>query len=145
MPLRHHLLVPDANRRLFHTWRRHLWSSQLLRFLIIGLGNTAFGYTLYLLGLWLGVPYLGALIISTIFGAIFNFFTTGRIVFGSRASERIFRFLASYCVTLSLNLAFLRWLVEAGVAKTYAQAILLPIVVMLSFLLNKHLVFGRSP
>jgi len=144
MSFRHRLFPSDAGGGSFQAWRSVLWSSQLWRFLVVGLGNTVFGYGLYLLGLWVGLPYATALIVSTVLGAIFNFFTTGRIVFKSRALGRIFGFLATYGVTLGVNLILLKWLVEAGVAKAYAQAILLPIVVILSFLLNKYLVFRRA-
>ncbi|MHB8885626.1 MAG: GtrA family protein [Methylovirgula sp.] len=124
-------------------WSKHIWSYQFLRFLIVGAANTLVGYVLYLIGLWIGIPYQAALSCATVLGAIFNFFTTGRLVFESRALNRIFGFLAVYGITFAVNLALLTWLVQAGMAKAYAQAILLPIVVLLSFLLNKHLVFGR--
>jgi putative flippase GtrA len=124
-------------------WRDRLWSRQFLRFLVVGVGNTVFGYVVYLIGLGIGVPYQVALIAATVLGAIFNFFTTGRIVFESRALNKIFGFLAVYGITLAVNLVLLIGLVHAGMAKAYAQAALLPVIVTLSFLLNKHLVFGK--
>lgn len=126
-------------------WGKRLWSRQFLRFLIVGAGNTVFGYLLYLIGLWIGLSYQAALAGATIFGAIFNFFTTGRIVFESSALAKIIGFLGVYGVTFVVNLSLLTWLVGAGMAKAYAQAALLPVIVTLSFLLNKHLVFGRLP
>lgn len=134
-----------ANGSMSTFWSRWLWSHQLLRFLVVGMANTLVGYALYLIGLWLGVPYQAALTGATILGAIFNFFTTGRLVFESRALNRISGFLAVYGITFAVNLALLTWLVQAGVAKAYAQAVLLPLIVLLSFFLNKHLVFGRLP
>lgn len=127
------------------SWQRWLWSHQLLRFFIVGMVNTLVGYALYLTGLWVGIPYQAALTGATVLGAIFNFFTTGRLVFASRALNKIFGFLTVYGITLVVNLALLTWLVEVGVTKAYAQAVLLPLVVFLSFLLNKYLVFGRLP
>jgi len=133
--------------RHLHIPRRigNLWSNQLIRFMIVGIGNTVFGYSLYVLGLMFGIPYQLALIVATILGAVFNFLTTGRIVFESRSKAKFFAFLAVYAITLVVNVALLTGLVHAGMTKAYAQAVLLPLVVSLSFLLNKHLVFGEVP
>lgn len=144
----HVLLLPSrANtcmtRSIFRIWRQQLWSSHFLRFLVVGMGNTIFGYLLYLIGLALDVPYQFALVGATILGTVFNFFTTGRIVFESRALSKILGFFLVYGVTLAVNLALLTWLVQAGVPKALAQGVLLPLIVLLSFFLNKHLVFGR--
>ena len=114
-----------------------------LGFPIVRAGNTVFGYLLYLIGLAMGLPYQAALSGATILGAIFNFFTTGRIVFESCAMHEVFGFLAVYGMTFAVNLALLTFLVEAGVGKALTQAALHPPIVTLSFLLNKHMVFGR--
>lgn len=126
-------------------WPRTLWSHQILRFLIVGAGNTVVGYFLYLAGLWIGLPYQVALVCATIFGTIFNFFSTGHIVFANRASSKFVKFAIVYGVTLIVNLTFLTLLVRSGVSKPLAQAILLPLVVILSFFLNKQFVFGNLP
>lgn len=126
-------------------WCRHLWSHQFLRFLIVGALNTVVGYLLYLIGLWVGLPYQAALICSTTLGATFNFFTTGRIVFENMVLGKIIAFLVVYGVTLAVNLVLLILLIRSGIGKAYAQAALLPLVVIVSFLLNKYLVFGRRP
>ncbi len=94
---------------------------------------------LYLTGLGLGLSYQAALIGSTVLGAIFNFFTTGPMVFENHTPSRIFGFLAVYGIALAVNLAQFK----AGVGEAHAQAVSLPAIVILSFLLNKHLVFGR--
>jgi putative flippase GtrA len=126
-------------------WQRRLWSHQFLRFLIVGAGNTVFGYLLYLIGLWIGLHYQVALICATVLGATFNFFTTGRIVFGNDRLRRIAGFFAVYGITLAINLVLLTMLVGWGMMKAYAQMVLLPLIVVLSFVLNKYLVFGRRP
>jgi putative flippase GtrA len=124
---------------------RDLWGNELLRFLVVGAGNTVFGYLVYLAGLWSGLPYQVAAIVATVLGVIFNFFTTGTIVFRNAALGRIFGFFAVYGFTLIVNLIVLTRLVEAGVSKALAQALVLPLVVILSFLLNKFLVFRKRP
>ena len=121
-----------------------LWSHQLFRFLVVGAMNTLFGYSLYVFALLVGLSYQTAVVCSTVLGAIFNFFTTGRIVFGNGALRRIFGFLMVYGVVLLVNLALLVLLVRSGANKVLAQALLLPCIVALSFVLNKYLVFRKS-
>ena len=121
-----------------------LWARPFVRFLVVGAGNTVFGYSLYLVGLLLGGSYTIALAIATILGAVFNFFTTGRVVFRSNALNKIYWFIGVYATIFAVNLALLTWLVGRGVDKAYAQALLLPVVVILSYLLNKHIIFWRK-
>jgi putative flippase GtrA len=130
----------DASGRLH--WLRRLWSNQFFRFLAVGAGNTAFGYGVYLICLIIGISYQVAAVIATVLGIVFNFFTTGTIVFRNAALGKIFGFFAVYGVTLAVNLVLLTMLVEAGVSKAFGQALVLPVVVIMSFLLNKFLVFG---
>lgn len=127
--------------RWIKIWTRRWWANQFFRFLVVGVGNTAFGYGAYLVCLWIGIPYLAAAVISTVLGVVFNFFTTGTIVFRNAAFGRIFGFFAVYGVALAVNLVLLTGLVNAGVSKALAQALVLPVIVLLSFLLNKFLVF----
>jgi putative flippase GtrA len=117
------------------------WSNQVLRFLVGGFGNTVFGYALYIAGLALNVPYQLDLVCAAVINVIFNFFTTGYIVFGNRSSAKIIGFVAVYSVTLLINLVGLTWLVTSGISKAFGQAVLLPLIVGLSFLANKFLVF----
>jgi putative flippase GtrA len=127
--------------RWTYTWAYRWWSSQFFRFLVVGVGNTAFGYSVYLISLWIGISYQAAVVISTILGVVFNFFTTGTIVFRNAAFCNFFGFFAVYGVTLAVNLVLLTGLVDAGVSKALGQALVLPIIVIMSFLLNKFLVF----
>jgi putative flippase GtrA len=133
-------LSHDASKMLARAW-----SSQVLRFLVVGAVNTVVGYGLYLGGLWIGLPYQAALVAATVLGVIFNFFSTGGLVFANRAPGLIVRFAAGYGVTLAVNLVLLTLLVRSGVSKALAQAILLAPMVIASFLVNKYLVFGKTP
>jgi len=117
------------------------WSIQFIRFLIVGAVNTAFGYSVYLLCLWIGSPYQIAVVISTVLGTCFNFCTTGTVVFRNSALSKIFGFVVVYGVTLVINLALLTLLIGAGVSKALGQALVLPAVIISSFTLNKFLVF----
>ena len=121
------------------------WSHQFFRFLVVGAGNTVFGYSVYVICLWIGIVYQAAAVVSTVLGVLFNFFTTGGIVFRNAALGKILGFIAVYGVTLIINLILLTALVTAGMSKVLAQALVLPLIVVLSFLLNKFLVFREKP
>lgn len=132
-------------RSFLKVWYGRLWSNQFLRFLVVGVLNTIVGYLLYIIGLWIGLSYQIALICSTILGVTFNFFTTGRIVFQNTTLGKMIGFFAVYGIMLVVNLILLTLLVRSGMSKALGQAVLLPLVVTISFLLNKYLVFGRRP
>jgi len=122
---------------------RALWKYKFLRFLTVGGINTVFGYSVYLLFLRIGIPYQAAAVAATVIGVVFNFFTTGHVVFENSDLKKIVGFFAVYGITLVVNLVLLTWLVEAGFSKVYGPIVLLPPLVILSFLLNKYLVFGK--
>lgn len=122
-----------------------LWRYTSLRFIIVGAINTAFGYGVYVLLVLATIPYQLATILSTILGIIFNFFTTGRIVFNNTDLRKVVSFFAAYFVVLIINLVLLTALVEAGFSKFFSPVAVLPVCVLVSFLLNKHFVFRPKP
>ena len=52
------------------------------KFLLVGVLNTLFGYFLYGSLILIGLNYKYAVLLATIIGVLFNFQTTGRLVFG---------------------------------------------------------------
>lgn len=117
---------------------------EFLRFLFVGALNTAVGYAVYLLGLLAANLSPGvALAFATLFGAIFNFLTTGRIVFRDSATSRLPLFLLSYALVYVANLGALDALIAAGLAAHWAQAILLPVMATVSYFVFKSLVFRK--
>lgn len=118
---------------------------QFLRFLAVGGLNTLFGYGVFSLLVLAGMAPGLALLIATVLGVLFNYCTTGRIVFAVRGWGRLPRFALVYGLTFLANLWSLNSLIAAGLSPLLAQAILLPVVVIATFALNKFLVFGGTP
>lgn len=114
------------------------------RFIGVGLLNSAFGYTLFGGGVLLGLGPEVALLVATAVGICFNFVTTGRLVFGDRNQSRILRFVLAYAASYLFNVAMLRGLLASGVPPLLAQALLLPVVVVLTFLMLRTFVFRES-
>lgn len=82
-----------------------------------------------------------ALTIATILGVLFNFKTTGTIVFRNNKNSLIFRFVAVYGILYVLNQIVLTLLVRADINELISQAIVLPVIVVLAFSMNRIFVF----
>lgn len=122
---------------------RRLFESQPMRFLMAGVLNTAFGYTLYLIGLLVGLVPEVALGLATLVGAFFNYFTTARYVFNHTAMNLMPRFIAAYAVIFGLNALALRGLILLGLNAALAQGLLLPVAAATSYLIFKFVVFRK--
>lgn len=113
-----------------------------LRFGVVGLLNTAFGYAVFaafvLAGVWPGAALVGA----TVAGVAFNFQTSRRLVFRSRG--RVIRFIAVYAALLVLNWVALRILHGFGILELQTQAVLAVPVAAVSFLAQKTFVFDAE-
>lgn len=124
---------------------KQLWSIRLVRFLVIGAVNTSFSYVIYALLVLIGLHYSLATLISTILGIIFNFFTTGRIVFRNMDNRRIIRFILVYVLTYLVNVLFLKGLVDGlSMDKLLAGALVTLPVALLSYYLNSIWTFRDS-
>jgi putative flippase GtrA len=114
--------------------------SEILRFLVAGVLNTAFGYGLYAGLLWLGLDRYAAQAIGYVLGTGFNYLTYSRGVFRDAGPAKL-RFALSYAGNYLISLAGLRLASQfiadpywAGAATTFA-------VVVLNYLVLRRLVF----
>ncbi len=118
-----------------------------IRFLLVGVLNTLFGYLLYASLILIGLKYLLAFSISYVAGVLFNFQTIGKLVFKNKNNKLLFRFVGVYVVLYLLNAEGLRIADALNVNIEYktkmliASAILVLPMAMVSFVLNKLFVF----
>ncbi|MDD5579599.1 MAG: GtrA family protein [Methylobacter sp.] len=136
--------VQRANRRF-----KPVRSSKIkliARFLFVGLINTVVGYAIYASLILLNVPYLAALLIATIMGVIFNFFSIGRLVFKSRGGLIVFgKFIAAYAVVYCINATALEVLIKHFQFDPYiGQALCVPLSVIISWLLMNYWVYKND-
>jgi putative flippase GtrA len=122
--------------------RARLWRLRFARFLVVGLLNTAFGYGLFYALLRAGLAPTPALACATVAGVLFNFATTGRVVFANADASRLWRFASVYGLVFLVNDALLELAIGLGFKPAFAQAVLLLPCVALSYILNRTLVFG---
>ena len=121
-----------------------IWSIRFVRFLFVGGLNTLFSYVIYAILILLNVHYTLATLISTILGIIFNFFTTGSIVFRNRKLSLMLRFFLVYGFTYLVNILLLSFFETKQVDMLIAGAIVTLPVALLSYFLNAKLVFRES-
>lgn len=113
-----------------------------IRFVLIGILNTAFGVGLYCLFIYWGIPYRIAVLLSTALGVLFNFKTIGTFVFKNTNNRLIFKFIAAYVIIYFINIGFIHLLLEYTKLNEYIAGIIAtPIVAIASFILQKYFVF----
>ena len=118
---------------------------KFIKFIFVGLLNTAFGYGIYALCIYSGLHYALAVLISTILGVIFNFKTTGVIVFKNNDNKRIFRFIAVYIFMCSLSILLLKILLILGLKNMYINnAIIIIPTALTTYVIMKNYVFSKA-
>jgi putative flippase GtrA len=115
--------------------------NRFLRFLLVGSFNTAFGYGIYLVLLVLTLPYWAAWGISLALSLVVGFILSGALVFGHISAGRFVWYLIGWGAIYVLNVIAMQPLVTAGFDPRLAPFIVLPINVVLSFFIQKILVF----
>jgi putative flippase GtrA len=117
--------------------------NRFFRFLLVGALNTVFGYTVYCLLLLAGMHYTLALVCSSVVGVLFNYRTTGRLVFGHRGHGLLARFALVYAVCYGLNVLVLKSLAALGLSYYAGQALVTLPMAFVTFSLNARFVFPR--
>lgn len=123
---------------------KKIWGIRFFRFLVVGGINTLFGYCVFAILILLNFYYPWALLIGTVCGVLFNFNTTGRIVFNSKDKSLIFRFFLIYGTTYGMNYAGLWTFDQFHVKALIGGAVLLLPMAVISYTLNKNLVFSKT-
>ena len=72
---------------------------QFVKFLVVGILNTAVGYGIFALLVWMKFGPSISLFLATVLGVLFNYLTTGRLVFSARGLGRLPFFVAVYGFT----------------------------------------------
>jgi putative flippase GtrA len=111
---------------------------------VVGVINTAFGYAVFALFIYLGLNYVWAISLATIAGILFNFKTIGAIVFESHDNKLIIKFLGVYGVVYLFNLVGLKIFNNYQVSNYLAGAILVFPAAVIGYLLNRQFVFNKS-
>lgn len=114
---------------------------RFVHFLLVGALNTAFGYGVFVACLWLGMHYAIAGAASTVLGVLFNFKSTGNLVFGSTGNRRLPHFVGVYAIIYLVNVLALGVMLQLGIPEWLGGLILLLPSAILSYVLNRQFVF----
>lgn len=137
---------------------------KFIKFLLVGCLNTLFGYLMYVIFISTPLQKEIALFFAYIFGVLWNFKTTGVLVFKNNNNKLIFKFILAYVITYFINLFGLNCVNSAHLGKNLAewtlgllnietqynltkyfdQIILILPIAMISFILFKTFVFKES-
>lgn len=117
---------------------------KFIKFLVVGVINTAFGYGMYVLLLFLGLHYAIASFFATVSGILFNFKTTGKLVFKNSDNALLFKFIGVYAVIYIINVVCLKVFSFFLVNLFAAGAFMVLPTAILSFTLNRKFVFIKG-
>lgn len=116
--------------------------NKFIKFILVGILNTIFGYSLFAIFIFLNMHYSLAVFLSTLLGVLFNFKTIGKLVFDSHDNSLIFRFIFVYVLLYLINISCL-WLFKINEWENmYINGLILLVpLALISFVLNKKFVF----
>lgn len=120
---------------------------QLIKFLLVGVFNTALGYAVIFSCMYLlALSAVLSNVIGYSAGLIFSYTLNRTVTFKniSKSKTDIFRFLLVFLVAYFVNLFVLLFLIRVtGFNEGVAQVLAGLVYVMVSFLLNKYYVFRQ--
>lgn len=116
------------------------------KFLIVGVLNTLVGYAIYVALLVLGFPYLAALLVATVSGVAFNYFSTSRVVFKTKGTKNVlYKFIFAYVLSYAVNVAEIELIIKyLGINLFFGQVMCLPPNALLSWLLMNYWVYKNE-
>jgi len=115
---------------------------KLVRFFVVGVFNTLFGYGVYAGLILLGMHYVWAALFGTILGVLFNFFTTGSLVFKILHIFRLPRFFAVYTLSYGMNVALLSLLISMGIGEMIAGLLILVPMALVNYVVLRFWVYA---
>jgi putative flippase GtrA len=123
---------------------KKLLHNKIIRFFLVGGLNTAFGYGLFALLIYMGLHYVLASFICTILGIIFNFKTIGSLVFNNKDNMFIFKFLGVYGINYVLGILFLAIFKYFGINEYIGGAIIIVPMGLFGYVLFHYFVFNKT-
>ena len=119
--------------------------AHLFRFVLVGILNSAVGYGLFALFIYLGLHYSLANLMATVLAVCFNFISTGKLVFKqTRCTGTAVRFALVYAVLYGVNVVLLFIVFKTGITEYLAGLLLIPAMALFAYILHTHFTF-RSP
>lgn len=112
-----------------------------LNFLVVGVFNAIFGYSIFALLIYLGLHYALAIALATALGVMFNFKTIGHFVFSSKDNRKIVKFTLVYIFIYILNTIGIKIINGLGLNYYISGLLMLCPLALISYFLNLKFVF----
>lgn len=112
-----------------------------VRFIATGILNTLVGWLIYSVLILLGVKVWLALLLPTIIGVLFNFFTISKFAFRKFSIKNLPKFILVYILIYLINYFLISILNSYISNEIITQFLLLPFVAIISFLLFSKVVY----
>lgn len=123
--------------------RSVLANRQFLRFLVAGGVNTLFSFGVNIAAMLSGLPVWLSMLIGTVAGIVFNFFTHGGYAFRDLSAARLPRYVLGYAVVYLVALAAFHVLQLVVPGPFVCQALLVIPMALLSYLIMSRFVFQK--
>ncbi|MEY4504572.1 MAG: hypothetical protein RL154_868 [Pseudomonadota bacterium] len=110
---------------------------QFVVFLFVGGVNTIFGYSIFAFFIFLKLSYYLAFLFAATLGVIFNFMTTGRIVFKNKDFSLFYKFIFISIIMYFLHIILIR-IINVHINNLYISGLMtMSVTALLAFYLNK--------
>ena len=120
---------------------KKVFSYQVIRFLLVGCLNTIVGYSFFAFFIWLNLHFAIASILAQMCGVIFNYFSTGKLVFSSFRKDTFIRFVIQYIVSYIMSVILLKILIDLEINAYQAGALILVPMAAMNYMIMKNWVF----
>lgn len=124
---------------------KRVCAPQFLKFLLVGVLNTGFSYSLYCFLVYLGLNFALANFLAVASGVVFSFHTQSSLVFRAGGARQFARFVAAWFLIWALNVLLIKLIMDAGLNAYWAGAVALAPTTLVSFVVQKYLVFASPP
>lgn len=118
---------------------------KLIKFGLVGVLNTVFGYLVYAALVLLGVLPGLALALAYVIGVAWNYMTHAKLVFKARAGKGLLGYIGIYVLIYLGNAVLLQMALSAGLSPLLAQAGLAVLFAGISFFAISWVLTGTLP
>lgn len=128
---------------LFGGLQRLFIGHQFIRYVLVGIGNTAFSYGIYAAFIFIGFEYRIASLLALFLGIVFSFVTQGKVVFKNATRITFSKFLMAWILIYILNISIISLLMKVSMSAYLAGAIAIVPVTLVSYFILKFAVFAQ--
>lgn len=112
---------------------------QFVVFLFVGGINTIFGYSVFAFFIFLKITYYFAFLFAALLGLMFNFMTTGRIVFKNKDFSLFYKFILISIVLYFLHIILIK-IINVYIDNFYISGLMtMSLTALLAFYMNKKI------